>query len=85
MQINESIPNFIIKELNKIKNIKKNNWRLGLAFKPENDDINLSIKLKNYLKNKFKTLQSDEYIHKRNVSKKISSIKSTRNNYRRTT
>ena len=74
MQINESIPNFIIKELNKIKNIKKKIIGvLGLAFKPENDDIrdSLSIKLLKLLKkNKFKTLQSDEYVQdKRNVSK----------------
>ena len=38
MQINESIPNFIIEELNKIKNIKKNNWCFGFSFKSENDD-----------------------------------------------
>ena len=74
MQINESIPDFIIKELNKIKNIKKKVIGvLGLAFKPENDDIrdSLSIKLLKLLKkNKFKTLQSDEYFQdKRNVSK----------------
>ena len=46
---------------------------MGLAFKPENDDIrdSLSIKLLKLLKkNKFKTLQSDEYVQdKRNVSK----------------
>ena len=74
MQINESIQDFIIKELNKIKNIKKKIIGvLGLAFKPENDDIrdSLSIKLLKLLKkNKFKTLQSDEYFQdKRNVSK----------------
>lgn len=74
MQINESIPDFIIKELNKIKNIKKKIIGvLGLAFKPENDDIrdSLSIKLLKLLKkNKFKTLQSDEYFQdKKNVSK----------------
>ena len=74
MQINESIPDFIMKELNKIKNIKKKVIGvLGLAFKPENDDIrdSLSIKLLKLLKkNKFKTLQSDEYFQdKKNVSK----------------
>ena len=74
MQINESIPQFIINELNKMKNIKKKIIGvLGLAFKPENDDIrdSLSIKLLKLLKkNKFKTLQSDEYFQdKNNVSK----------------
>jgi len=74
MQINESIPAFIVQELKKIKNIKKKVIGvLGLAFKADNDDTrdSLSIKLLQLLKkNKFKTLQSDEYFEdKNNVSK----------------
>jgi len=75
MQINESLPEFIIKELEKIKNVKKKTVGiLGLAFKADNDDIrdSLSIKLLNQLKKKnYKVLQSDEYYYnKENIDKK---------------
>ena len=75
MQINESLPEFIIQELKKIKNIKKKTIGiLGLAFKPDNDDIrdSLSIKLLNLLKKRnYRILQSDEYYYsKENTDKK---------------
>ena len=75
MNINESIPNYIIKELKKIKNIKKKFIGiLGVSFKAETDDIrdSLSITLLNKLKKmKFKLFFSDEYYkHKDNLTKK---------------
>ena len=76
MSINESLPQFIIKKLNKKYNLKKKVVGvLGLSFKAENDDIrdSLSIKLLKKLKSKkIKTLQSDEYYEdKKNVDKNV--------------
>jgi UDP-N-acetyl-D-mannosaminuronic acid dehydrogenase len=75
MNVNESMPDYIIGELKKIKNIKKKTIGiLGLSFKADNDDIrdSLAIKLLNNLKrSKFKVIQSDEnYNNIKNVSKK---------------
>jgi len=75
MQVNESLPEFIINNLKKIKNVKKKTVGiLGLAFKPDNDDIrdSLSIKLLNLLKKRnYKVLQSDEYYYnEKNIDKK---------------
>ena len=71
MSINESLPQFIIKEKYNLK--KKVVGILGLSFKAENDDIrdSLSIKLLKKLKSKkIKTLQSDEYYKdEKNVDK----------------
>jgi len=74
MKINEGIPKYIIKELLKIKNIKKKIIGvLGLSFKAETDDIrdSLSIVLVNLLHQyKLKVITSDEYYEsKNNVSK----------------
>ena len=76
MSINEGLPKFIIKKLNKEHNLRKKTVGiLGLSFKAENDDIrdSLSIKLlKNLKSNKIKTLQSDEYYkNKDNIDKNI--------------
>ena len=75
MNINEGIPKFIIKKLEKKFNLKKKVVGvLGLTFKSETDDIrdSLAIKLLKLLKSKkIKTLQSDEYfITNKNVNKK---------------
>ena len=75
MSINENLPNFLIKQLEKKYNLKKKTIGiLGLTFKGETDDIrdSLAIKLLKKLKLKrVKTLQSDEYyIDKSNVDKK---------------
>jgi len=74
MNINEGIPKFIIKKLEKKFNLKKKVIGvLGLTFKSETDDIrdSLAIKLLKLLKSKkIKTLQSDEYFKtKKNVKK----------------
>ena len=73
MNINESIPDYIIRELKKIKNIKRKKIGiLGIAFKAETDDIrdSLSITLLNKLKRmSFKISYSDEYFkHKDNLN-----------------
>ena len=75
MSINEGIPKFIVSKLEKKFNLKKKIVGvLGLAFKPETDDIrdSLSIKLLQLLKSKkIKTLQSDEcFKTKDNINKK---------------
>ncbi len=75
MNINEGMPNFILKELSREHNLKKKVVGiLGLSFKAENDDVrdSLAIKLLKILKNKkIKTLQTDEYYKdKNNINKK---------------
>ena len=75
MSINEGIPKFIIKNLDKKINLKKKIVGvLGLSFKSETDDIrdSLSLKLLQLLKlKKIRTLQSDEYYKdKKNINKK---------------
>ena len=74
MSVNEGIPIFIIKKLQKKFDLRKKTVGvLGLTFKAETDDIrdSLSIKLVKLLKlKKIKTLQSDEfYKNKKNISK----------------
>ena len=76
MSVNESLPDFIISDLNKKYNLKKKTVGiLGLSFKAGNDDIrdSLSIKLLKKLKSKkIKTLQSDEYYEdKKNINKNL--------------
>ena len=73
MQINEQLPDFILKNLEKNFDLKnKTIGVLGLAFKAETDDIrdSLAIKLVNILRQKkIKHYQSDEYFkHKKNVT-----------------
>ena len=75
MSVNEGLPKFLIKELNKKYNLKKKTVGvLGLTFKSETDDIrdSLAIKLLKLLKSrKIKTLQSDEfYKNKDNIDKR---------------
>lgn len=72
MKINQNMPKFIFKELEKKYNLKnKTIGLLGLAFKAETDDIrdSLAIELQKILKSKkIKTLVSDEYYKdKKNV------------------
>ena len=74
MSINEGLPKFLIKQLEKKYNLRKKTVGvLGLTFKSDTDDIrdSLAIKLIRLLKlKKIKTLQSDEYyIDKDNVHK----------------
>ena len=74
MSVNEGIPIFIIKKLQKKFDLRKKTVGvLGLTFKAETDDIrdSLSIKLVKLLElKKIKTLQSDEfYKNKKNISK----------------
>ena len=74
MSVNEGIPKFIIKKLQKKFDLRKKTVGvLGLTFKAETDDIrdSLSIKLVKLLElKKIKTLQSDEfYKNKKNISK----------------
>jgi len=74
MSVNEGIPEFIIKNLQKKYNLKKKIIGvLGLTFKAETDDIrdSLAIKLVKLLKSKkINTFQSDEfYENKENIPK----------------
>ena len=76
MSINEGLPKFLIKKLNKEYNLRKKTIGiLGLSFKCDTDDLrdSLSIKLLKQLKaRKIKTLQSDEYYKdKHNIDKKL--------------
>ena len=76
MSINEGLPGFLVKELEKKCNLKKKIVGvLGLTFKSETDDTrdSLAIKLLKHLKaKKIKTLQSDEYYKdKKNIDKTI--------------
>lgn len=75
MQINEGLPIYMIRELEKKINIKnKIVGILGMAFKPESDDLrdSLSLKLLKYLnKRKIKVYCSDPYIKdKKYISEK---------------
>ena len=74
MSVNEGLPRFLIKQLEKKYNLKRKTVGiLGLAFKSETDDTrdSLAIKLLKQLKDKkIKTYQSDEYYKdKNNVDK----------------
>ncbi|MBH90515.1 MAG: nucleotide sugar dehydrogenase [Candidatus Marinimicrobia bacterium] len=76
MEVNEGMPHFVIKEIKKIKNYRKKKIGiLGLAFKPNNDDIrdSLAIKLLKKLKSmKLNVLQSDDfYKNANNLDKKL--------------
>ena len=76
MSVNEGLPKFLIKELNKKYDLRKKTVGvLGLSFKGETDDLrdSLSIKLLKQLKSKkIKTLQSDEYNKdKNNIDKNL--------------
>ena len=76
MQVNQGLPKFILKELEKKYNLRKKTiGLLGLAFKAETDDVrdSLAIELWKILKaKKLKTLVSDEYYKDANViDKKI--------------
>ncbi len=75
MNVNENIPNFILKKIKKIKNIKKKKIGvLGITFKAETDDTrdSLALKLIKLLKkSNMSVLQSDEYcLQKNNIEKK---------------
>ena len=71
LKINEGLPNYIIKDLEKKYNLKKKKIGiLGLSFKSDVDDIrdSLSIKLIKILKRKkYKFFVSDEYVKNINV------------------
>ena len=71
MQVNQGLPKFILKELEKKYNLRKKTiGLLGLAFKAETDDVrdSLAIELWKILKaKKLKTLVSDEYYKDANV------------------
>ena len=76
MSVNEGLPAFLVKQLEKKYNLKKKIIGvLGLTFKSETDDIrdSLAIKLLKQLKTKkIKTLQSDEYYkNEKNINKKL--------------
>ena len=79
MKVNQGMPSFIVKELEKKYDLKKKIvGLLGLAFKAETDDVrdSLAIELKKILKlKKIKTLVSDEYYKDKNNIDKNSLIK----------
>ena len=72
--INEELPNFILKKLSKKYNLKKMTIGvLGVAFKPENDDIrdSLPMKLVKILKRKkINVIYSDDYYISKDTCKK---------------
>ena len=75
MKINESLPKYLLNQIEKEYDLKKIKIGiLGLAFKAETDDIrdSLSIKMIELLKKKkIKFLQSDEYyLNSENVDAK---------------
>ena len=65
LKINQNLPNFLIKNLEKNNNLKnKTIGILGMAFKSDVDDLrdSLSLKLEKIFKlKKIKYLKSDEY------------------------
>jgi len=79
MSINESIPIYLVKNLEKKYKLKnKTIGVLGMAFKAETDDIrdSLSLKLINYLKkNKIKYLYSDPYYKDEGIANEKNLIK----------
>ena len=81
MAINESIPIYLVKNLEKKYNLKnKTVGVLGMAFKAETDDIrdSLSIKLINYLKKKgVKYLYSDPYYKDKKITSEKNLVKNS--------
>lgn len=81
MGINESIPIYLVKNLEKKYNLKnKTVGVLGMAFKAETDDIrdSLSIKLINYLKKKgVKYLYSDPYYKDKKITSEKNLVKNS--------
>ncbi len=79
MKVNEGMPEFIIKSLERKYNLKnKTIGLLGLTFKADCDDIrdSLAMKLLKYLKKrKIKTLYSDEFFFLKGAQKKNDVIK----------
>ena len=79
MNVNEGMPNYIIKNLEENFKLKKKTvGLLGLTFKAESDDIrdSLAIKLLNSLKRKkIKTLYSDEFYKMKGAINKKELIK----------
>ena len=79
MNVNEGMPNYIIKNLQENFKLKKKTvGLLGLTFKAESDDIrdSLAIKLLNSLKRKkIKTLYSDEFYKMKGAINKKELIK----------
>ena len=63
-KINEGLPNFVFKNLNKKYDLKKKNWSTWTTFKPESDDVrdSLPMKMVKLLKSKkIKVFCSDQY------------------------
>ena len=81
MAINESIPIYLLKDLEKKYKLKnKTVGVLGMAFKAETDDIrdSLSIKLINYLKKKgVKYLYSDPYYKDKKITSEKNLVKNS--------
>ena len=72
MDVNQKLPIFLIKDLEKKTNLKKETIGvLGLSFKADIDDVrdSLSIELINYLKKKkFRFMYNDPYYNGKNNS-----------------